>query len=99
MISNYIMHVIHHLEFARGHAYRASQGYQSYSGTPTYRVFKPIGDTDRMYEGKVGKLLRFSKPHGYAVLEIDSKEVHLHPESLELLTTWGIDSEEWLHTP
>lgn len=39
---------------------------------------------DREHHGKVGVVLGWTIPHGYALIQTDSDEVCLHPESLEV---------------
>lgn len=45
-------------------------------------VQTPVGEEDRRWAGRSGVVLRFSKPHGFAVVRVEDTEVFLHPESL-----------------
>ena len=40
---------------------------------------------DWPYDGRVGEVLGYSIPHGFAVVASDSEELLVHPESLEEL--------------
>jgi len=40
--------------------------------------------TDREYAGYSGRFIEYTKPHGYALIDLEiGKRVLLHPESLE----------------
>jgi len=45
----------------------------------------PAGPDDAKYAGMDGKFLRYSNPHGYAVIDVygQAAPLHVHPESLD----------------
>jgi len=49
-------------------------------------VERGIGRTERELLGKVGTVVRITKPHGFAVIKIDQgREYAVHPEALDHL--------------
>lgn len=42
---------------------------------------------DWPHRGRVGRILGYSKPHGFAILDSDGEELLVHPESLQLERT------------
>lgn len=49
------------------------------------RVAHPVDASDRRLVGSVGKLVRFTTPHGFAVVEFAGRVAYLHPDSLEVV--------------
>lgn len=47
------------------------------------RVARPLGGLEKVNVGKTGEVVRFAKPHGYAVLKTPEGEIQVHPEALD----------------
>ena len=47
------------------------------------RVTRTLGGLERHNLGVEGEIVRYSKPHGYAVLKTDTGECHVHLEAID----------------